>query len=354
MTEQQNTNASARTNSDVDFGKNKGGIPSATSVSLLKMSMVVTAIIVIGYLGWNAYDRINVAAIKAEEAMGIVKKAQMQQEQWQNVIQELQNDAQKIKFTKAKYWRPLVIEHLVQLADLTLSTTKDPKLALSFLQAAKQYADDPELSIIRQALNKDIANLQSVPAVDTSELVLKIEELSQKIIFLPLITQQFTTLQKRKSDSDSSAELSRAKTVVQHFLARALSALKDLVIIRRQVTAPLPLPEEEAVLRGEIRIKLVQAELAIMQRQNKLYQRCLEQAINWVTRCFAANQVVTTEVLASLKELQNIDLEPKLPLSIESMVAVKSFYTTDDGKDASNNKKATLPKVVSALEIGAQ
>jgi uroporphyrin-III C-methyltransferase len=309
MTEQQKTDVNT-------FGK-KLFLP-------LIIVIIVVAIAVGGYFGSNlVISKIDATTMRTEEVYAATRQLQTKYEQLQNNLQDLQKEVQKSNITKTKYWRPIVIEHLVHMADLTLNTTRDTKIALSFLSEAGQYANDPELSAVKHALNKDIASLQVVPAVDASELVLKIEAISQKIGSLPMVIPQFTSPEKKAGEEETS----RIKTLWQHFFTSTLNALKDIVVIRRQTVNFLISPEQEAVLRLEIQAKLLQAQLAVMQRKNKIYQACLVQTSNLVARYFVTNQNATNDVLPLLQELQSIDLEPAITFPTESIAAITSFVS---------------------------
>jgi len=315
MTEQQNEQQN--TNVHPDQPKKKSW--------LLVISIIMIALAVGGYFGLRFMtDKINASEEKTAKFSVEVKQLQEKLDQMQNVVQGLQSEIQKSNLARSRNWNPIVIEHLIRIADLTLNTTGETKLAISFLSAAKQYASSPELSAINHALNKDIASLQVVPAVDSSELILKIEALNQKVDALPIMAQQLDNLQKTKSEEDSSA-----KNLWKKFFASAVKSLKDIVVIRRQIVEPLLLPEQETILRLSIQNKLSQAEYAVMQRQNKLYQSCLEQVVSLITRHFIASSAVTTDVLSGLKELRQIDLQPKLPLLTESIAAVINFMSAN-------------------------
>lgn len=324
MTEQQNANTE----------------PERKKKLFLPLIILIAAIAVItgGYLISNwVINKLDATTTQAEEAFVAVKQLQTKYDQLQNNLQELQNAVQKVNITKVKYWKPIVIEHLIRMADLTLNTTGDTKLALSFLLAANQYTSDLELSAINHALNRDIAALQTVPLVDASELILKIEAINQKIGVLPLIVSQFTSPQKEQIGVSEPA----GKTLWQRLCISTVNALKDIVIIRHQVADPLLSPEQEIILRLDMQTKLLQVQLAIMHRQNKLYQSCLEQTINLITRYFAVNQEATIDILSSLQELQRVDLQPKFSFPTESIAAIINFSSANKLSD----EKAPQPQI---------
>ncbi len=318
MTEPQNVNITTDSKS---VGRNK-------LFSYILPITIVVILVISCYLGCNFFiNKIDTAAVKTEEIYAVTKQLQVKYEQLQDNLQNLQKELQKSKVTKIKYWKPMVIEHLVHLAVLTLNTTRDTTLALTFLAEAKQYASNHELSAINYALNRDIASLQIVPVVDATDLILKIEAINQKISSLPIVTSRF--ISPPKAEAVAEDEL-RIKTLWQRFFNSTIKALKDIVIIRHKEVDLLLSPEQEAVLRLEIKAKLLQAELAVMQRKNKIYQDCLVKTLDLCNRYFAAStNDVANFLVPSLQELQRVNLEPTIPLPTESIAAITNLINAN-------------------------
>jgi uroporphyrin-III C-methyltransferase len=246
--------------------------------------------------------------------------------QKQGIIQELQNEVQKHYEVKPVDWKPIAVEHLVRMADLTLHTTGDVKTALAFLLAAKAYTDGPEALTINRTLNKDIVRLQNIPSVDVEELIFKIDMVSKQINTLIIMPTHITATQKEPT----KAKVQQLQSTLNHFFASVLKALKDIVIIRHQDVEPILPPEQVMTLRFNIHAKLLQAELAVMQRQNKLYQTCLTQVIGLINKHFVLNNGDTDNILHMLKGLQQVDLQPSLPSLTESFVAIEKVIKIEN------------------------
>lgn len=238
--------------------------------------------------------------------------------QQQNAIQELQNSLQKQMADQVE-WKVIVIKHLIQMADLTLNTNGDIKVALAFLSSAKKYADnDTALASISHALNKDIVSLEAEGVVDTETLVLKIDAINQKISSLSVLQPQNTFLQTQPG------ETLQQKALLKRLFTSVTKALKDIVIVHHQTTEPILAPDQALILRLNLQAKLFQAEIAVMQKQNKLYQDCLSQVHNLISRFFSTN-TVSVGILQSLKELQQINLKQNQPVLItESLTAIQA------------------------------
>jgi uncharacterized protein HemX len=311
------------------------------------LTVILIIAITLGGYFWPRFSKAAMSFLKehssATSATTIVS-LQDSLTQKQVIIQELQNEMQKQEVAKAKAkvqaqamdWKPIAVGHLVRMADLTLNTTGDVKTALSFLVAAKKYTTDPETLAINRALNKDIIRLQAVPKVNVEDIVFKIDTISEKISALAITPTHLTVL----PGVPKKVGKQQPKPVLKRFLISAVQALKDIVIIRHQDIEPILPPEQTITLRFNVQAKLLQAELAVMQRQDKLYQAYLAQVVGLINKYFVLNSATTNSVLRMLEGLQQINLQPKLP-ELESLVAIKNFAEVDNVPA----KKPAQPKV---------
>lgn len=241
-----------------------------------------------------------------------------------NLQDNTQKETGKEELIKTTDWKLITVINLVRMADLTLNTTGNVKAALAFLLTAKKYADDFSDPTIARVLNKDIAKLQAVPIVDFEELVIKIDAASKQIDNLPIIPPASVTAVTPTEVTDAK----KTSSLLNRFFTSFITALKNIVIIRHHATEPILPPEQVAILRFNIQNKLLQAELAVMQKQNKIYQMCLTQSIDLITKYFAENKNITTNILQTLKELRQINLQPELPQLSESLITVQKFAST--------------------------
>lgn len=294
----------------------------------LSVFLVVIALVLIagGYC-WarGIKDQIKATEVQAAAIASKTQHLQIQLEQLQETVQTWQNQLQKAYSNQRNSWQLIVIEHLVRMADLTLNTTKDSKLALSFLLTAQQYAKSPGLSVINHALNRDIASLQAIKVIEPETLILRIEALRQQLDALPMVTKTIPSLPGPQHE-----ESIVAKNLWQRIFITATNALKDLVIIRRQTVEPLLSIDQASILSLNLQTKLLQAELAVGPRQNKLYQSSLTQASNMITRYLLANSTAASDILSSLQELQQIDLSPPLPPLTESITAIMEVMNSSN------------------------
>lgn len=287
-----------------------------TTVLVLVLIAVIVVVLALGRSLWLRFG------IKQQEnALFVAMLPALEDKISQNqlAIQELQNTIQKQGADKTSRWKSIAIEYLIRMADLTLHTTGDVKTALTFLLTAKKYTNDFPAPALLHALNKDIASLQAVPVVDVEALVLKIDMVSQQVNALPVVPLPTVAV---AATIQEKAEIKQHANKLKLFFISAVQALKDIVIIRHRNVDPILPPEQVTILRLNIQAKLLQAEFAVMQKQNKLYQACLSQVIAWINQHFTLSDNITTSVLHTLQELQQVNLQPKLPVLTESLVTL--------------------------------
>jgi uroporphyrin-3 C-methyltransferase len=87
------------------------------------------------------------------------------------------------------------------------------------------------------------------------------------------------------------------------------------VRVRRhdQPIEPLLTIEEEWYLYQNLRLKLEQARLAVMQRNNKLMQQTLGEADAWLVRYFDTDAAAVGSLRESIATLKKTDVQPPLP-----------------------------------------
>lgn len=302
----------------------KNNTKSSWRKVVLLLIVLVIGIAVSGKYLWQRFGKETVSFFLKEHTAAIytatITDLQNKIAQHQTDIQKLQEDVQKQGADKAISWRPIAIGHLIRMADLTLNTTGDVKTALAFLVTAKKYTDDLGNSTITRILNKDIVKLQAIPIVATEELILKINMVSQQITTLPIAPPPTTV-----ATPLTIVETQQYSGLLNNFLKNTIKALKDIVIIHRQTIEPIPPPEQMAILRFNIQNKLSQAELAVMQKQNKLYQMCLTQIVDLITKYFSSSNAAVTNILQTLQELRQINLQPDLPSLTELLMAIQKL-----------------------------
>ena len=332
----------------IEQGKNKPAMKAVETKkclskmilwSLFGLVIILTTI----YIGANF---INFKPSSLDESSLVLNRLQSRVEQQQNTIQTLEGDIQKLQsqnMVAASGWKPVLIENFIRMADLSLNTSSDVKSALTYLRAAKQYADDPSLSSVNHAINKDIATLEATAVVDDEEIVLRLHALEEQIAAAPMIlsrTPSSTLIPDNKDNIDNHD----VKSTWNIFLDNISGALRTLIVIRHQNVEPLALDSQAAVLRLNIQTKMLEAELAVVHRQDNLYHDSLQQVSVLIKQYLALNSSAKNDILQKIQKLQELNVGPNVPTISVSLNAIKEFTSTDKLAAETNQNSSTIAK----------
>ncbi len=228
-------------------------------------------------------------------------------------------------------WRLAEVEYLLRLANQRILTSKDGETALNLLRAADQIIlelGDPRLFKVRESIADDRASLSLVGQQDLDGIFLQLSSLSKLIDRLPLLV--VPEFDSSKSIADSEVTESTAPAWQQKFIAIGKSTwreVKSLLIIQGRDTDIKPLlpPEQQYYLRGNLRLLINQAQLALLDGRQVAYLDSLESAEQWLKDYFPNDEAATQTVIADIQQLQMIKVEVELPDVSNSLLAIKGF-----------------------------
>lgn len=214
--------------------------------------------------------------------------------------------AQKGDFEK---WHAAEAQYLVKLANDNLQFTHDTVAALMLLQRADQVLQDiqdPNLLEIRKSIAADIANLQTLPTSDITQLYLRLTTINAQLEHLPL---HFSPL--KAEPKETAPEASTGLSWWRSGLNRSWEALRQIVVVRNTGpnATPLVFPEEKVFLYQNLHAQMESAIWGLLHRNVQIYQTSLSRVSTWIQQYFDQNEQSTKDVLQSLEELQKIDIQ---------------------------------------------
>jgi uroporphyrin-3 C-methyltransferase len=220
-------------------------------------------------------------------------------------------------------WQIAEIEQVLAIADQQLQLSGNVKAALLALQLAEARlarADRPQFLAVRRALARDIERLKSLPTADLAGMSRRLDALIGAVDALPLAAEATAPPAPPAAEGSTAGAL-------QSFGAGLWRDLKGLVTVRR-VDAPEPplLPASQAYfLRENLRLRLLNARLALQTRNHAGFAEDLRVARGWIVRYYEGEASATREALAQLGALQETPVRAE-PLSIsDSLEAVRAF-----------------------------
>ena len=223
-------------------------------------------------------------------------------------------------------WQLAEIEQVLAIASQQLQLAGNVRaglLALQLAEARLSRADRPQFVPVRRALARDIERLKSVPAIDFPGMSMRIDGLVAAIDGLPLAFDERTPRDAAASAAPAEAGFwTRLGGEVWH-------ELRQLVVVRQIGTPEPPLlpPRQAFFVKENLRLRLLNARLSLLSRDEAGYREDLRLAQAWIRRYFDVRSKQTADVLAQLRQLSSASLSFEMPTISESLDAVRRFKT---------------------------
>jgi uncharacterized protein HemX len=232
-------------------------------------------------------------------------------------------------------WQLAEIEQVLAIAQQQLQLSGNVRAALLALQLAEgrlARADRPQFLPVRRALARDIERLRAVPALDLSGISLKIDSLVAAVDSLPLAFDERTPkLADERSAQVAADKEGKTAPVEDGFLVRFGSEvwreLRQLVVVRKVETPEPPLlpPTQAYFVRENLKLRLLNARLAVLTRDEAGYREDLRVSQAWIRRYFDIRSKSAQGVLAQMRQLASASISFEPPSIGESIEAVRGF-----------------------------
>jgi uroporphyrin-3 C-methyltransferase len=214
-------------------------------------------------------------------------------------------------------WTLSEIEQTLQIASQQLHLAGNVSSALAALQeidARLARADRVELGELRKLIQRDIERLKAAPNLDVQGLTLRLDDVIESVDALPLRSEE------KKTDAETAAAPPPGRWW-ERIAASAWGEVKSLVRIQRiDVNDPrLLAPEQAYFLRENLKLRLLHARVALLQRNEALFRSDIQQAREWIDRYFDPRAEAVTGAAESLAQLDNAALRVELPSLSESL-----------------------------------
>lgn len=230
-------------------------------------------------------------------------------------------------------WEIAEIQQLLTNAGQQLQLTGNVQVALAALQSADgrlARTDKPQYNLLRRAIARDIARMKAVPDTDLTGAAIKLDESINQIDALPLISSE------RMLDRQGApaAQASPAGTPAQpagNVLVRLWDYVRDelaqVIRIRKvdDANALLLSGDQGWFLRENVKLRLLNARLALLSRNEPVFRNDLAAAQHMITRYFDVRSRRVQGVLTLLKQAQASAVTVTLPTMAESLGALRAL-----------------------------
>jgi uroporphyrin-III C-methyltransferase len=219
----------------------------------------------------------------------------------------------------------LEIEQAVSLAAQQLQLAGNVQAAVLALRSADARLarlDRPQLLALRKAVNSDIETLTTLPFIDVAGLSMRLEQIIAAIDKLPLLVHG-----RPPETAENAVEPETAPVAWWQLAASELwQGLKGLVRIQRfdQAAAPLLAPGQEFFLRENLKLRLLNARLAMFAREQSTFRNELKVSQEWLSTHFDGSDKAVQATQSQLRQLLASEIVIELPSLNASEAALRN------------------------------
>jgi uroporphyrin-III C-methyltransferase len=288
----------------------------------------------------DAQDTAREAAARIAVTEAKVSEVSVQRSQLEDLIQSLSRSRDENMVVD--------IESAIRLAQQQSQLTGSVEPLLAALKSAEQRvarAAQPRLNPLQRALARDIERIKAAALADMPQLVLQIDELSRLADELPLANAVGVGV-ARKDAGRSPGAASTAKKIAEQPIdtpngsefslnawwqglwqpawAAVSAELRQLVRVSRIDTpeAALLTPEQSFFLRENLKLKLLNARLALLSRQFEPARADLAAAAAALNKYFDTNAKATQNAVSLLAKVQTQTRQLDLPRVDDTLAAL--------------------------------
>ncbi|WP_199610254.1 uroporphyrinogen-III C-methyltransferase [Flocculibacter collagenilyticus] len=244
-----------------------------------------------------------------------------------SITDDVSEQLKQLEGRRPNDWLIAEAHYLVQLASRKLYLEHDYATTFTLLtdaQARLTELADPSVISIKQAIAKDINQLQAINEVDTDQLYLKLDAWSQRVTQLP-----FATHKSIKEKAKQVKETEVAEQTFMQNLQQAWREIADIFYIRttqHRGEVKLALSEQQVwLLQQKMGLSFQQAQLALLQQNQLVFESAIRSLITTTNQALAPNDKLTQTLLSDLNSLLGQDIQASLPIQLESLSALAAL-----------------------------
>jgi uroporphyrin-3 C-methyltransferase/uroporphyrinogen III methyltransferase/synthase len=278
----------------------------------------------------EAQDRMREALARMMALEARIAESQSQQVALESMYQDLSRNRDE--------WALSEIEQTLTLAAQQLQLAGNVRGALIALQNADARlgrADRAQFIAVRRVMQRDIERLKALPQVDTTGIAIRLDSVIAAADTLPLIFDEKLQPPAPRSGTPSRDRPAAGQDNKPEPEASLWARLRDdaweqfrqLVRIRDIDNAdPVLLnPTQAFFLRENFKLRLLNARIALLQRNEALFRQDLAAANQWLGRYFDVRSRAGASAQNTLNSLIAGAVSIELPTLAESLNAVRNY-----------------------------
>jgi uroporphyrin-3 C-methyltransferase/uroporphyrinogen III methyltransferase/synthase len=279
-------------------------------------------------------DRVDDDLKVLQGKVSVLEARQLESQSQQIALEQLYRDLAKNRDD----WALAEIEQVLSTASQQLQLAGNVRGALIALQNADARltrADRPQFIAIRRAIAQDMDKLKSLPSVDLTGVAVRLDNLIGQIDGMPLMSDEKPVVvppPKTRLSGKPKAELRSAydwRVELQErwsaWSADLWNDIRQLVRVRT-VTRPEALlltPEQAFFARENLKLRLLNARVALLSRNDAAFRSDLAEADRALVRYFDPRDRRTQAGRELIRQMQESVLNIDMPTLSHSLAAVR-------------------------------
>ena len=275
--------------------------------------------------------------------VSLLENRQLEAQSQQLALEQLYQDLSKNR----DEWALAEIESVLSTASQQLQLAGNVQGALIALQNADRAlsrSDKPQFITIRRAIAKDTDKLKALPSLDLVGVALRIDTVIAQVDTLPMLSDEKPALpapavKPKKLDRQGrevaavavapapDTYFGRAQATWQAWTHEMWTEMRQLIRVRKVETpeALMLSPEQTYFLRENLKLRLLNARLALMSRNEAAFRTDMAAAQEALARYFDARAAGTQSAQALLRQVQANNVAIELPSLSDSLNAVRNY-----------------------------
>lgn len=220
-------------------------------------------------------------------------------------------------------WLLAEVEQTLAIASQQLQLAGNVQAALVALQNADARlarSDRPQFLPLRRVIARDIERLKLAPTLDVAGMTFRIDQVIAGVDQFPLLVDGRPQAEARPTAEASASRWGSA-------LQGVWEEIKSLVRVQRldAIDQSLLAPESRFFLRENLKLRLLHARLALLQRDEAAFRGDIKAAQDWLNRYFDTKQMTTALAATHLSQLSTAAVHVELPTIADSLDAIHNY-----------------------------
>ena len=278
------------------------------------------------------------AAKELQVKVGVLENRQTEAQSQQAALEQMYQDISKNR----DEWALSEIEQVLSTASQQLQLAGNVSGALIALQNADRTlsrSDKPQFITIRRAIARDIEKLKALPSVDQPGIALRLDNVISQIDTLPLLSDEKPAEPIAPTRVNPVGAATPGAAPAHPTLGRRVADtwrnwshemwddIRQLIRVRTvdNPDALMLSPSESYFVRENLKLRLLNARLALLSRNEGTFRDDLNSAQQMLVKYFDTKARSTQAAQALLRQVQANNVTIDVPDLSESLNAVRNY-----------------------------